>query len=174
MKKFIILLLLFLKFSAGHSDNYFLPVRYTGFFSSAELAAIYEWTRNPGNTLGASAGFSFVDPLCNKDHPVGIVQLMLEGRQYLESSNFRHFFISGFLSAVYVTDFTRVKNVGIIPGLKINYKSQISNSLVLEPYLGLSLPFICDIENFNPSLPFPALTIGIRFGFSKIMDKLKN
>ena len=67
-----------------------------------------------------------------------------------------------------MTNFSDRHDLGLVPGFKFNYKAQLSNSIVLEPYVGLSLPFAYDISNKLYYFPLPAATIGIRLGICKL------
>ena len=174
MNKVIVLIIFTLIPLTGHCDIYYLPVRYTGFFISADLLYGIEKIKNANNTLGVWAGISMEEPVYNSHHPVGITGFAIEGKQYLEPEHYDHFFVSGYLSVVFVTDLNNVANLGLNPGLRFGYKSLISDRLILEPYLDLSLPLIYDMDHQNTSLPFSALTIGVRIRFSKIISRQRS
>ncbi len=102
-------------------------------------------------------------------------ELAIEKRHYFQPDRFRKFFVSAYLGAALMTQFENNYSIGLIPGCKINYKAQITSKLIIEPYISLSLPITYELNRYSHIIPFPAMTIGARFGFSKIkyQDKKK-
>ena len=62
---------------------------------------------------------------------------------------------------------------GIVPGLKFNYKAQLSKGIFLEPYVSLSIPIVLSIDFHLDGIPFPEATIGVRIGFSTLRKSKK-
>lgn len=73
-----------------------------------------------------------------------------------------------------MTEFKYAHDIGIIPGIKINYKAQISPKTIVEPYLSLSLPIIYDTKAISGFFPIPVLTVGARFGLFKLKNNIKS
>jgi hypothetical protein len=71
----------------------------------------------------------------------------------------------------YSADFAYSNDIGFVPGFKFNYKAQLSEHMILEPYLGLSLPVTLDLEGAEFYFPFPVATIGIRAGISTLKKR---
>ena len=174
MKKVFILLLLIFKISYGHCDVIYFPVPFSVFCYSTELISMSETIKNTRGTSGFWIGIGCVGSFFYPDHPVGGLEVALERRHYFRPDVYRHFFISGYIGGAFMTDFKDIINIGIVPGVKLNYKSQVSKRMVLEPYISLSLPVTYDVENSHPYIPFPTLTIGMRFGFSELINKIKS
>lgn len=98
------------------------------------------------------------------DEPRAGIEFAVERRRYFKPEQFKGFFISGYIGAAYITDFGNNNDLGLVPGFKFNYKAQLSRKLVLEPYLGLSLPITLNMDHAEFYFPFPVATIGIRLG----------
>jgi hypothetical protein len=133
-----------------------------------------EVIKNPRRTAGFWTGVGCVGSFFYPDHPVGGLEMAFEGRRYFKPDLYRQFFFSWYTGAALMTDFKNFVSIGIVPGLKINYKSQVSRHTTLEPYISLSLPITYDLENSIPYIPIPTLTIGIRLGISNVVEKLKS
>jgi len=101
------------------------------------------------------------------------LEVAIEKRHYFKPDVYRNFFISAYLGTAYMTNFNNTSHIGVVPGVKINYKAQLTPKLILEPYLSLSLPVTYDVHDSFVYFPFPALTIGARFGLSNLKNKTK-
>lgn len=174
MKKTLVVFLLVFKVTYGNCDVIFFPVQYSVFCYSVELTSMRENIKTSKNTSGFWTGVGCVGSFFYLDHPVGGLEMAFEGRHYFKPDLYKRFFFSWYAGGALMTDFENTIDVGLVPGIKINYKSQISKRMVLEPYIGLSLPLTYNIENSHPYVPLPTLTIGVRFGFSELVHKLKS
>lgn len=115
-------------------------------------------------------GIGCVGPLLNFDKPVFGLELAIEKRHYFRPETFRHFFFSGYIGAAYMTDFEYIHDIGIVPGIKINYKACFFTKAILEPYISLSLPVCYNLVDESGYFPFPVLTVGVRLGLCKLKD----
>lgn len=102
------------------------------------------------------------------DPPAAGAELAVEKRFYFKPGAYKHFFISGYAGIAYMGYVKSMNFMGIVPGLKINYKAHLSGSFILEPYLGVSMPVPYDLEDRTILTPFPVATIGLRIGFSTL------
>jgi hypothetical protein len=100
------------------------------------------------------------------------LELAAEKRHYFKPDYFKHFFLSCYLGVAYMNNVEGVNLIGLIPGLKFNYKAQLSQKLFIEPYLSLSVPLTCDIKFQDAFVPIPILTLGARFGISSLINKI--
>ena len=173
MKKTVILLLLTIKTISANCDVIFFPYQYTLFCYSAEFIYSSEKVKKPKNTTNYWAGVGVVGSFYYLDIPVGGLEFAVEKRHYFKPDIFKNFFISAYAGVAYMTDFNNISHIGLVPGFKINYKRQISQRLILEPYLSISLPLTYDLKDTSGYVPFPALTIGARFGLSKLKNEIK-
>ncbi|MEE4177834.1 MAG: hypothetical protein V2I46_10010 [Bacteroides sp.] len=169
-KAIIIFLFLFQSFSAKPDVIYF-PYQYAFLCYSIEAIYNYEIAMNPSNTLCLWAGGGMVGSFLFLPYPFLGLEGAVEFRHYSEAHAFRKFFISGYLGTAYVTNF-QLSSIGIIPGLKINYKFQNVPERLIEPYLSLSLPISYSLYASVRNYTFPVLTVGVRFGFSKLRNRL--
>ena len=173
MKKIALLLIVTIKTLSANCDAIFFPIQYSVFCYSAELIYSFENAKKPKKTTNYWVGMGVVGSFYYLDIPVYGLELAVEKRHYFKPDKFKHFFVSAYLGTAYMTDFNQISNFGLIPGLKINYKAQITQKVIFEPYLSLSLPITCDVKDRFVYVPFPALTIGARFGISKLRNETK-
>ena len=171
MKKAIIFILLLVKTSTANCDVIYFPYQYTIFCYSAELIYSFEKVKKTKNTTNYWGGIGVVGSFYFLEEPTYGLELAIEKRHYFQQDKFKSFFISAYIGTAYMTDFKYISDIGIVPGIKINYKAQISKKLILEPYLSLSLPITYDLKGSYRYTPFPAMTIGARFGLGKLKNK---
>ena len=69
-----------------------------------------------------------------------------------------------------MNDFNNMYDVGIVPGIKLNYKIKYLNNIAIEPYMGVSVPIAYSLTYNGPYIPFPVLTLGIRFGLNYVTN----
>lgn len=173
MKKLILLFILISKSLPSHCDVIFVPRQYSGLCYSAELIYSFEKAKKVKNTTVFWGGVGTVGSFLYPDEPAYGLEIAIEKRHYFQPDNFKHFFISAYLGTAYMTDFDNSSNIGVIPGFKINYKAQITQRTILEPYISLSLPIMYDISFSSGYFPVPILTFGARFGLSKLKNPKK-
>jgi len=137
---------------------------------SAELIYSFEKVNKPKTTTSLWGGFGCVGSFKYLAEPAAGLELAIERRHYFQENTFKHFFISGYLGAAYMTDFNNISDFGIVPGFKFNYKGQLSPQAVIEPYVSLSIPFTWETEDFDSYVPLPVITIGIRIGICNLRD----
>jgi hypothetical protein len=172
MKKYFIIPFLLAGSISSHADVAFSPYPFTVFCYSAELIYNYEMVKNARNSTSLWGGAGFVGSFLYPDVPPAFgFEIAVEKRHYFKPEDFRHFFISAYLGSAFMMDNEKVKYFGVIPGLKINYKAQLSKILILEPYLSLSLPIYTNLNRIDTYPPLPVLTIGARLAFSKLKIK---
>jgi len=163
----IILAVLFLSLSAK-CDVIFYPYQYALISYSVEFTYSYEIVKKIKSSTVFWGGVGTVGSLYYLNEPRAGLELAVERRRYFKPEQYKHFFISAYIGAAYMTDFGNNNDLGLVPGFKFNYKAQLSRSLVLEPYLGLSLPITLNLDHTGFYVPFPVATIGIRLGISKL------
>jgi hypothetical protein len=73
-----------------------------------------------------------------------------------------------------MTEFEFIADLGIVPGIKMNYKAQLNERAILEPYISLSLPVTFDLTSSAMYAPFPVVTVGIRFGVCNLTRKKRD
>jgi hypothetical protein len=172
MKKYFVILFLILFNLPGYCDVIFTPLQYNFLSYSGEFIFSFENVKNSKNTTCYWAGAGFVGSLYYSGLPTFGIEVAAEKRHYFKPDYFKHFFISGYLGVAYMNNSDSDPYVGLIPGLKINYKAQLSQKLFLEPYLSLSVPLICDLQFRHAYVPIPILTVGARFGISILKNKI--
>ncbi|NLN30782.1 MAG: hypothetical protein GX158_06045 [Bacteroidales bacterium] len=171
MKKIILTTCLILLVSeSAFSDVIYIPYPFTGVSYSAELIVSKENINRPKNTAVYWAGCGIVGSLLSGESLFGL-ESAIEGRHYFKPDQFRHFFLSAYLGAAFMTDLESFSSIGLVPGIKINYKANIRAGLVLEPYISLSLPITRELTEYPENAIFPAITFGARFGFNRLNDK---
>jgi hypothetical protein len=168
-KTTILIAFLFVTLSAS-CDVVFFPYEYSLISYSAELISCSEKVKTARNTGVFWGGIGCVGPLYFFDKPFFGLELAFEKRHYFKPETFRHFFFSGYIGAAYMTDFKYFHDVGIVPGIKINYKACLFAKTVLEPYISLSVPVCYNLAEGSGYVPFPVLTVGVRFGLCKLKD----
>ena len=169
MKKFIILLTLTSISIVSNCDVIFYPqYHHDQLCYSTELIYSFEKAKNNNWTTVFWGGAGCVGSLKSIDHPSYGLEIAVEKRLYFQKDNYKHFFVSAYLGSAYMTDFKDASNIGIIPGIKINYKAEISNKLLLEPYISLSYPLTYNFKESIGIKPVPVMTFGVRFGLFKL------
>jgi len=170
MKKTTILIAFLFVAISGRCDVIFFPYEYTVMSYSAELISCSEKVKTSRNTAVFWGGIGFVGPLYNFDKPFYGLELAFEKRHYFKPETFSHFFFSGYIGAAYMTDFKYFHDIGIVPGIKINFKACISAKTILEPYISLAVPVCYNLADRSGYVPFPVLTVGARFGLCKLKN----
>jgi len=153
------------------ADVIFFPKQYSLLCYSGELTYSFEKSVKLKATNTYWGGIGCVGSFGYIDQPVVGLELAYERRHYFKPDNYRNFFISSYIGTALMTDFGSINYIGIVPGFKINYKAQITKSLLAEPYISLSVPFVYDLPSFEGYVPFPVMTIGARFGIGKVKTK---
>jgi len=170
MKRTIIVFALFCLILPARCDVIFFPkypYPYSLFNYSVEFIYSYELAKKIKSSTACWGGFGYVGSIILEEPTAGF-EIAVERRRYFKSEQFRHFFISGYIGAAYMTNFSNRHDLGLVPGFKFNYKAQLSRSFALEPYAGLSLPVAFDMSRKDIYFPLPAVTVGIRFGICKL------
>ena len=172
MKK-TLTILAFLSFTLyAKCDVIFFPIQYTYASYSFELIYSYEKVKGPKTSNVLWGGIGGVGSFFYAETPYYGIEFAVERRRYHRSDSFKNFFYSGYIGAACMTNLRDGYDLGVVPGLKINYKAQISNSIVLEPYLGISLPITMNMHNTAFFyVPFPVVTIGLRLGINQLKNK---
>jgi hypothetical protein len=174
MKKTIVILILILHSIASKCDVIFYPqYRHDRLCYSTELIYSFEKTKKAYGTTVFWLGAGCVGSLKNISQNSYGLEIALEKRLYLQKNYYKHFFLSAYIGSAYMTDFNDASNFGIIPGIKINYKAEISKKLFLEPYISLSYPLSYDLRESNGIKPMSVVTVGARFGLFKIKNEAK-
>lgn len=172
MKKILLLLIISIKTLSANCDVIYSPYQYTFFCYSAEFIYSYEKVKKPKNTTNFWCGAGIVGSFYYLGKPVYGLELAVEKRHYFKPDIFKNWFISAYVGTALMTNFNDIYNIGLVPGLKINYKAQLSQKLIIEPYLSLSLPITYDLIDTFTYVPFPVLTVGARFGISRLKKRL--
>ena len=149
-------------------DVIFFPRQYSLLCYSIEFTYSFEIAKKVKSSNVFWGGVGAVGSFIYLDEPRAGLELAVERRRYFKPEQFKHFFISGYIGVAYMTDFTNNNDLGLVPGFKFNYKASLSESLVLEPYLGLSIPITLNMDDAEFYFPYPVATIGIRFGISTL------
>jgi len=152
-------------------DVIFYPKQKSFLSYSAELVYSFEKVNKPKTTTCLWGGFGCVGSFNNFTEPAAGLEVAIERRHYFQENTFKHFFISGYLGAAYMTDFDYISDFGIVPGFKLNYKGQLSPQTVIEPYVSLSIPFTWETEDFDRYNTLPVITVGIRVGLCNLKIK---
>ena len=173
MKKIIFCFLFLFPPAVSFGDVIYFPVQYSGFCYSAEMISSFEKARKPCVTSGSWMGVGVVGSFFYPDYPVAGLEFAIERRHYFKPDVYRGFFFSTYTGLAFMTNLNGIYDLGIVPGLKINYKARVSGKFFLEPYMSLSLPFTISLENGAPYPPFPVLTAGLRLSFSELINNLK-
>ena len=170
MKRTLIVFALFFLILPARCDVIFFP-RYPNPYSllnySVEFIYSYELAKKIKSSTAFWGGFGYVGSII-LDEPTAGFEIAVERRRYFKSEQFKNFFISGYVGAAYMTNFSDRHDLGLVPGFKFNYKAPLWRSFVLEPYIGLSLPIAFDMSRKDFYFPLPAATIGIRLGICKL------
>jgi hypothetical protein len=171
MKKILIAALFLFPALNAYCDVIYYPKQKSFLSYSAELVYSFEKVNKPKTTTSLWGGFGCVGSFNNFTEPAAGLELAIERRHYFQENTFKHFFISGYLGAAYMTDFNDISDFGIVPGIKLNYKGQLSPQAVIEPYVSLSVPLTWETEDFDSYTPLPVITLGIRVGLCNLKTK---
>ena len=174
MKRNLAILLLALLPLPGYCDAIFTPLQYNFLSYSGELIYSLEKIKKAKNTTCYWAGAGIVGSLYTPVRPIFGLELAVEKRYYFKPDYYKHFFLSGYLGAAYMNNFEGLNFIGLIPGLKINYKAQLSKIFFIEPYISLSVPIACDVKFESVFVPIPILTVGARIGISTLLKKISS
>jgi hypothetical protein len=176
MKK-IVLVFILLMVSTSHAncDVIYFPYPFTGICYSLEATYSYERIKKPHATTTYWGGFGRVGSIFEEyNERIYGLEAAVERRYYFQSNKFKHFFLSAYLGTAFMTEFDNFSSMGLVPGLKVNYKANLFSNFILEPYISLSLPITHELTKYPDTIAFPALTFGARFGFEKLKDKRLN
>jgi len=172
MKKTVFIILLLVISGSAKCDVIYFPYPFTGICYSAELIYSFENFRKAKNTTNYWVGCGIVGSVVfTSEKPLFGMEAAIEKRHYFRPEKFRHFFVSAYLGGAYMTDFGSFSSIGLVPGLKVNYKANLTSDLVLEPYISFSLPITHELTKYPDTIAFPAVTFGARFGFNRLNDK---
>ena len=172
MKKIAIPILLSILSLNSRGDVIHFPYPYTGACYSLELIYSYELACKPRKTTDYWFGFGKVGWLGPNSRSAYGFEIAAERRLYIEKDIFKHFFISAYLGAAYMTDFNYLSNIGLVPGVKFNFKAKIPLNIIVEPYASFSVPISYELKGSFIPIAFPSLTFGARFGLSKLRNKV--
>ena len=153
------------------ADVIYFPLQYSLINYSLELIYEYEVIRSPKNSFVYWGGAGVVGSFFYIDEPTIGVESAFEYRRYFKPETFKNFFFSTYIGIAYMTDLEYNHDLGLVPGLKMNHKSQLSKQFVLESYLGVSLPISYDLDATSFWVPFPMATVGIRLGICNLKRK---
>jgi len=168
IKKFYTVLIFILITSSAKCDVIFFPYQYSLINYSIEFVYSYELAKKVKSSTVLWGGAGAVGSFFYLDEPAAGLEIAIERRRYFKAEQYKGFFISGYLGAAYMTDFKYTHDLGLVPGFKFNYKAQLSKNLVMEPYIGLSVPITIDMNYKDFYFPFPMATIGIRLGITSL------
>ncbi|OGM10392.1 hypothetical protein A2Z67_01670 [Candidatus Woesebacteria bacterium RBG_13_36_22] len=157
----------------AYSDVIFFPRPYVAFCYSAELTLSLENTIKPKSSRAWWAGVGAVGPFTFASIPTYGLEIATEKRHYFKPDIYKDFFFSTYCGAALMSDFNLANDIGIVPGLKFNYKASITKNLFLEPYLSLSLPLMYDFKAKVYLFPQPVITLGARIGLIKLKTRNK-
>lgn len=164
MKRTLTILAFLLLSLSAKSDVIFFPYQYSLLCYSVEFTYSYEFANKIKSSTVLWGGVGIVGSFLYLDEPRAGIELAIERRRYFKSEQYKHLFISGYIGTAYMTDFTYNNDIGLVPGLKFNYKAQLPRNLVCEPYVGLSLPVTLNLDDMEFYFPFPIATVGVRLG----------
>lgn len=167
-------MILLFKTSFANCDVIFFPYHYAFLCYSAEFITSLEIATKPKVTTNIWAGVGTVSSFLFLDKPTVGLEIAIEKRRYFKTENFKNFSLSGYLGAAYMTDLKDIANIGVVPGLKLSHKTHVSQKLIFEPYISLSVPISYDFLESTGYVPLPVLTVGVRFGLSKIIKEIKS
>ena len=170
-KRNILILIILFKSITGFADVIFFPHQYAVFCYSAEFTTSLEKTFKPKVSRVLWAGIGCVGSFYYFNQPSFGLELAYERRYYFKPDSYEHLFISSYIGAALMSDFKYAHDIGIVPGLKLNYKAQISKKLFAEPYISLSIPIMYDFKEKIGFFPIPVFTIGARIGLIKLRSK---
>ena len=171
MKKIILAIIFLIMSKSALCDVIFFPYPFTGISYSAELIASYESFKKSKNSTNIWAGCGFVGSMVYPSMKSFGFEVAVEWRHYFEPDQFKHTFISAYIGGAHMTDFGSFSSIGLVPGIKINYKANVTKTLVLEPYVSFSVPITRELTDYKNTIAFPALTVGARFGLNRLKDR---
>jgi hypothetical protein len=155
-------------------DVIHIPYPFTGICYSIEAIYSLESFKKPRNTSTFWVGFGHVGSIVETfEKPFFGLEAAIEKRFYFKPDKYKNFFVSAYLGTAYMTDFDDFSSIGLVPGLKLNYKIRLYSTIILEPYMSLSFPITRELSKYPDTIAFPALTFGARFGINKLKDKSK-
>jgi hypothetical protein len=171
-KIFLVFLILFVSKSQAKCDVIYFPYPFTGICYSIEAIFSYERIKKPHAATNYWGGFGLVGSIWDEyDERIYGFEAAIERRYYFQRDKFKHFFISAYLGTAFMTEFKDFSSIGLVPGLKVNYKANLFSNFILEPYISLSVPITHELTKYPDTIAFPALTFGARIGINRIKDK---
>ncbi|HVN58928.1 MAG TPA: hypothetical protein VMT63_11560 [Bacteroidales bacterium] len=173
MKKIILVSIFFTITRSATCDVIFFPYAFNGISYSLELISSRENFRKPYSSTDYWAGCGFVGSLIYPGMKSFGFETAIETRSYFKPDKYKHFFLSLYLGCALMTDLKSYSTIGFVPGFKLNYKSFLSRTLVVEPYISLSYPLTHSLSGYHENYSFPSLTFGARFGLNSLHDKRK-
>jgi hypothetical protein len=171
-KTVIFFLLLLASTSNARCDVIYFPYPFTGICYSIEGIFSYERIKKPHATTTYWGGFGRVGSIYEDyDERIYGLEAAIERRYYFQANKFKHFFISAYLGTAFMTEFDNFSSIGLVPGVKVNYKANLFSNFILEPYISISVPITRELTKYPDTITFPALTFGTRIGINKLKDK---
>ena len=162
---------------------------------SLEGITSYEIIINDHNTMNFWGGAGAVGPINNNNlikSPAYGLEFAQELRYYYQNEKYTKFNLGVYCGYAYMffpyhDQFPNIpaRSIALVPGLKLTYKQNISSRLVLEPYLGFSLPCYMYEETHTYNLSHAEgsysyteniyhieriVTVGLRVGFNKVIE----
>jgi hypothetical protein len=174
MKKILTILAFLILSKIALADVIYFPYEYSLISYSLEVTYSLEKITKPSWSTVLWGGAGLVGSIFYWNHPTMGLEIAAEKRYYFKPELFRHFFLSGYLGTAFMTEFKFIADLGIVPGIKMNYKAQLNEKAVLEPYISLSLPVTYDLTSSSMYVPFPVVTVGIRFGICNLTRKIRD
>jgi hypothetical protein len=165
-KSYIPIILLFFPVFV-YGDVIFPAPEYAGLAYSMEVIYNQEKIRTLNRTVCHWLGIGMIIPHRSPDHYFFGFEDAYEGRYYF-GHNYKGLFVSYYAGIAVITDFTETVDLGLVPGIKLNWKIIPNRNTSVEPYLGISVPFAAKILNWFVYIPIPTLTVGIRIGWDKL------
>ena len=152
-------------------DVIYFPYQYTLVSYSGELIYSYEIAKKAYSSNVLWGGLGVVGSFFYLEEPSFGFEVAYERRRYFNSDNYEKFFLSGYIGLAYMTRFRNQHDIGLVPGIKINYKAPLTKKLFLEPYIGISMPITLYLRNTGFYVPFPVATLGVRLSLSTLKRK---
>jgi hypothetical protein len=184
LPKTVLVILLLNLFLRSEADVIYSPSTETGAALSLEGIVSYEIAFSAMNSINIWGGGGFVFPLNNFLHPAYGNEAALEVRQYFSRNSFKNFNLGLYAGLAYMSIpemynglvVSRKASAGFVPGIKITYKQPVTEKLVAEPYISLSLPFYDEYfsnifsENRDKGV---MVTVGVRIGFNHVKNLVR-
>ena len=189
MKKILVSLYFFLlSTTIIKADVIFFPISEFGINFSFELIASYEIPFSQYNTISFWGGGGVVFPIYQTKNPAIGTEIALEIRHYFKNQRFSEFNLGLYAGLAYMhapyfygNELRGYEDLfGIVPGIKLTYKQNVKNKMIIEPYVSISIPWYNDLDSFKQndwlkySEPGLIFTIGARFGLNYIKSKIKS